>query len=218
MSTQLASIFFAAYFILEAAVLSPSLAAAKGGNYIKGARVEGGHLQAARDFQISLPEEYDDMGEIDVPAYQQRTPETDRLCAGSPACQAARAPAPHEPAADELPYRIVLHYDFAEFGGKRDWVGQFDGKDTLYFPEPMIVGPGLWAAGWYRAAPLLASSLRAGIGLPPLVSPPASGDGGLIAPPATHSSPAPIGIPIGGLVLVGLALLQRHRREVRHSP
>jgi hypothetical protein len=59
----------------------------------------------------------------------------------------------------ELPYRVVLHHDFDEWGA-RDWAGYFDGRDTFYFPEDMVVNRGVWAAGWYQGAPPLVDPLQ----------------------------------------------------------
>jgi hypothetical protein len=78
-----------------------------------------------------------------------------------------------------MTYAITLHYDLMEFGqGKFDREGSFDGVSVLHFPEPMIMGNGVWAAGWYRASAELAAQLQAA--LAEGISPPATGDGGLV--------------------------------------
>ena len=124
---------------------------AKDGSYMVGATIDRGNSQPPVETTISLPEGYDEMVEL------RRLP---------------------SPAVVEVPYGIVLHYDFEESGGQRDWHGWYDGADLLYFPSDMIVGPGIWAAGWYEANPLLAQTLSSA--LTHHISPPSTGDGGLV--------------------------------------
>ncbi|MBI4570605.1 MAG: hypothetical protein HY723_01545 [Chloroflexi bacterium] len=114
---------------------------AKGGSYVTGATVSGGEMTVPREIRLSFGENYDEMYELRSAAV----------------------------ASESLPYDIVLHYDFSEDGyGLRDWRGKFDGDTTLYFPESMVVGPGVWAAGWYKAGDLLAVPLQAAIASPSL--------------------------------------------------
>jgi hypothetical protein len=140
------------YFMpLLAAVLLVEAASAKGDSYIVGFTISGKGLDAPVEVGIILPESYDPMTEL------------------------LNAPAGVDPATD-YPYSVVIHYDFEEFGGERDWRGWYDGEGVLFFPDDMIVGPGTWAAGWYTANPILAESLHSEL---PRVSPPGTGDGGL---------------------------------------
>jgi hypothetical protein len=110
-------------------LLGPPASLGKGQSSIVGATVSGGGLGDPRHVAIALPEGLDDMFE---------------------------APAQSSSA---LRYDVVLHYDFEDEGGRHDWLGKWDGSDLLYFPERMVVVNGVWAAGWYRAAPELASAL-----------------------------------------------------------
>jgi len=117
--------------LLGFALEGPSAAIAKGDNYIVALTVSGGALNAPRTVSFAMPPNYDDMFETQAPATG---------IAG-------------------LSYDVVIHYDFKEYGGKRNWVGKFDGTGLLYFPKSMIVGPGVWAAGWYGASPPLVEGL-----------------------------------------------------------
>ena len=151
---------FACLLVLLAVVVGTGVALGKGMSSITGATISGGDLKAPRKVRINLPEGQAEMSQVDVPAYQRTSPFTVQPCRAWPVCVADGAPAPREPSPGEVPYDIVLHYDFARYGGKRDWPGRFDGKDILYFPEHMQVGNGLWAAGWYEAAPALRDRLN----------------------------------------------------------
>lgn len=121
---------------LASLALSSSEASAKGGPYVDGATISGSGLSKPSSVSFSLPESYDDMYEAPaVPAQAN--------------------------GAMTAWYDITLHYDFQESGnGRRTWQGKFDGKDYLYFPVSMVVGPGIWSAGWYRANSLFAEELQ----------------------------------------------------------
>jgi hypothetical protein len=155
---------------------------AKGSSAIVAATVSSGTLSAPVTVLVQLPENLDDMFEMDAPSGVDGT---------------------------TLPYAMTLHYDFAEEGGKRDWVGRYDGESTLYFPESMLVGNGTWAAGWYTAVDVLGAALPDAVG---------STDPSL---PATGSGPSSVGAMHGvfimfamlglGTLFAGLVLLGRGR-------
>ncbi len=112
-------------------------ARAKGSSYIVAATLDGGTLATPVTVPVRLPQNLDDMFELEPP----------RGVDGA-----------------SLPYKLTLHYDFTEDGqGKRDWLGSYDGNSTLYFPESMVVGSGVWAAGWYTAVDVLATALASAI-------------------------------------------------------
>jgi hypothetical protein len=124
-------------------------AAAKDGSYIDGVTLSGGSLDRPITVSFALPEGYDDMSDA---------PPSPAQVAGTMSSW----------------YDITLHVDFSETGhGRRTWQGRFDGVDYLYFPEAMLVGPGTWASGWYRANPLFAAELHRALA----PSPPAAGSG-----------------------------------------
>ena len=149
-------------------LLGSTPAAAKGGPYVVGATLSGGGLAAPLTAPIVLHEGYDDMVE-----------------------------APPSPGNAEW-YDITLDYDFEEDGyGRRQWSGKFDGREYLYFPDSMVVGPGVWAAGWYRANPLFMAQLQRA--LSPL--PPATGSGRV-----PNADEGPDSVPWIGSALVIAAL------------
>ena len=127
------------------ALLASTTGRAKGEQYLIGATIQGGELSAPRHITIRLPDGYDDMAEIpDVEWWD-----------------GVLHRAPDAAAGEALACVIVLHYDFERYGyGRHDWAGRFDGHELLYFREAMVVGPGVWQAGWYRANPLLAEALQ----------------------------------------------------------
>ena len=78
-----------------------------------------------------------------------------------------------------LRYAITLHYDLTQTGwGEYDREGFFDGVNVLHFPEPMTMGNGVWAAGFYRASPDFAVQLQAALSA--AITPPSTGDAGLV--------------------------------------
>ena len=78
-----------------------------------------------------------------------------------------------------LTYAITLHYDLTQTGwGEYDREGLFDGVNVLHFPEPMTMGNGVWAAGFYRASPEFAVQLQAALSA--AIKPPSTGDAGLV--------------------------------------
>ena len=108
---------------------------AKGDSALQRVTLSGQHLGVPREVAISLPANYDEMAEL-----------------------------PDLGLGDQLPFAVVLHYEFSN-GETASWAGRFDGNDRFYFPRPLIVplpvGSRTWApAGWYRANPLLADALR----------------------------------------------------------
>lgn len=141
-----------------------------------GATITGGSLQQPSHATVVLPENLDDMFEATPPASLS---------------------------ADALPFAVTLHYDFREDGyGLRDWSGRYDGHDLLYFPVSMVVGNGVWAAGWYYAVRELAEALRGAITSPPTTTLPVTG-GGQSRGPLWHR--LTIALLAGGIVAVGLA-------------
>ena len=159
-----------------------AIAAAKGDSYVDGATLSGGPLAGPITVSFTLPDSYDDMSE-----------------AAPSSAQAAGVPAGW--------YDITFHYDFNETGhGRRTWQGKYDGVDSLYFPEDMVVGSGTWASGWYRANPMLADELHRAL---PSTAP-AAGSGSLPAGESDQRSTT------AGLVLLALGsvgvLLSRVRR------
>jgi hypothetical protein len=108
-------------------------AEAKGSSAIVAATVEGGELTLPVTTPIALPANLDDMFEL-------------------------APPADADPAV--LPFHLTLHYDFgAEYGGKHDRVGHYDGAFTMHFPQAMVVNGNEWAPGWYTAVDELAFPL-----------------------------------------------------------
>jgi hypothetical protein len=155
---------------------------------------------APRQVRINLQDGQAEMSQVDVPAYQRMSPITAEPCRAWPGCLADSAPAPREPSPGEVPYDIVLHYDFTRYGGKRDWQGRFDGGDLLFFPEHMQVGNGLWAAGWYRASQDLRDRLN-----------------GSLHPRAGSRFVGISGKLALGLVAIAMAATLTRRRLIKHS-
>lgn len=126
-----------------------------------GATIEGGGLAQPVDVQLLL---------ADAGSIWQRTDSTRN--------------------AADLVYKITMHFDYTDQDfcppassvcptpGKRDASGLFDGVDLLYFPDGLQLAFETWAAGWYRASDELRQQLI--IGLPRKVTPPATGDAGLV--------------------------------------
>lgn len=178
MGARLLVLTAASLFGLMLAV-TPTTASAKQ-NYVSGATLSGGSLASAVYIPLPMQDNYDEM-------YELRS--------------AAVAP-------DSLAYDIVLHYDFSEDGyGLRDWAGKFDGDTTLYFPESMLVGSGIWAAGWYAAGDLLASPLHETIASPSL---PAAGG-------ARPRPTRPWGLLSAALALLGVAAILGSRVRASQS-
>jgi len=165
---------------------APRIASAKGGSSIVAATISGGNLGAPKYVDIRLPDNLDDMFEIDAPS------------AGPSA----------------LPYELTLHYDFGDQGGRRDWSGRYDGKSTLYFPEDMIVGNGTWKAGWYTAVDVLANALSGALApaRPPLFPDAGSGRSGARGS-AAGVVPMPILITLGFMGYYVLSVGLRTKRS-----
>jgi hypothetical protein len=113
------------------------------------------------------------------------------------------------PVKSALLYQVVLHYDFAGEGDRHDWVGRYDGDSTLYFPEPMVVRNGTWAAGWYTASPELAEQLQAAYGGLALPATGLSEDG--VANAANQPHVTALAIGALGLVVFTVAYASRSR-------
>jgi hypothetical protein len=124
-----------AFLVVLALTAITNSVLAKGENYITGARLSGGGLTSPQYVALQLPENYDEMYETSA--------------AGASAA--------------DLPYSIVIYYDFGGTIGQRGWAGRFDGTNLLYFPEPILVGSGTWHAGWYQAGELFADPLQEAI-------------------------------------------------------
>lgn len=142
--------FVAAALSLSCAALAAAPAHAKGSSAIAAATLSGGKLASPKTIDIRLPESLDDMFELETPP------------SGGGAA---------------LPYELTLHYDFGDEGGLHNWAGRYDGDQTLYFPESMIVRNGVWKGGWYTAVDVLAQALSSALAppRPPLL--PVTGSG-----------------------------------------
>jgi hypothetical protein len=137
-------------------------AEAKGRSYLVGATLSAGGIVAPIDALFSAGPQYAATEEyLDVPLYQNDAESDSEFLPRTSAMilKGSLDWQPHEPSPAAVPFAVVVHYDFERYGGKRNWTGWYDGKDVLYIPEAMIVGPGGWAAGWYRVSPKLADSL-----------------------------------------------------------
>jgi hypothetical protein len=149
---------------------------AKGGTALLDATLSGPGLRAPLFVALNFSDEFGEWaGYLDVPLYQQTSPGPN--CNNWPKCAVSIAPLPHAPKLGGLPYAIVLHYRGTESQKDYYWSGSFDGRDVVYFPESMSGAP-LFAAGWYRAGPELTSRLQAALAVQ--ISPPATGDAGLV--------------------------------------
>lgn len=137
--------------IVIALALATPPADAKGGYALTAATVQSSGWAEPRQIAIRLPAGYDEMIEVLDAEYL------------------AARDAPIERRSDialgeQLPFLITLAYDFALSGyGTRTWSGRFDGHRRLFFPSAMVVGNGVWQAGWYEANPLVAEALGAAL-------------------------------------------------------
>jgi hypothetical protein len=105
-----------------------------------GATLAGGDLREAVRFGLSVPDQNTVLLPVHAPA--------NGLVASEQRLAALEA--------TELPYKLVLQYDFRRYGGKKEWVARYDGEDLLYFAQPF----GVAGAGWYETSSRLASKLK----------------------------------------------------------
>ena len=123
-------------FAIVIAIAVPAIAVAKGGvSYMVGATLSGGDLPHAVRTRVSIPETGYDMRALHSPANGLFADPFELFVLYQ----------------TPMPYEVVLHYDYARYGGKLDRAGLYDGDRLVYFP-----GPGTW----YEASPRLAKALR----------------------------------------------------------
>ena len=167
----------AGFAVIVFELLLSASATAKGDSSLVGATISGGPLARPIEVEIDLPEDYGYLIPLDVPASDPSLP---RMRANGGLAVPVNPPPVRQPRAGETPYVLVLHHDLSAYGlGVVDWAGRFDGRDMLFFPEPMIWGE-KWEqyAGWYKADPLLAEQLRKAVA--GALAAPSTGDGGLL--------------------------------------
>jgi hypothetical protein len=130
--------------VLLVAAVPPGDLQAKGSVYVFQVDVSSPGKHPSGSADIRLPDGMDDMFEVDDATVSALGLEPD--------------------APGSLPYRFRLHYDFRESGhGLQVREGWFDGHDLVYFREPMNVGPGLWAGGWYLLNPKVAFAFQGAV-------------------------------------------------------